>query len=269
MLRLLLALAMVQAPSDDARWGGAAIECVRHAASCRVHAAREFELLPLWFFALELIAHPSWHSHRPAAAAGAGAGAAPAAAAAAAEAVTSLSRAVATAAGTHSATALVLQGSLWDSFGEEPPPPLQQPSMQLAARAFLLLLHHTIEAKAAGTLTTAAPARAAAPTDAAAATATAAAAAAAAAEGGAEGAAAAEGAFDPGVTLCRGSSDRKAEAAALLRCAHQPAFARMGFEPFFGALQAMAEQPAPTRLRAYKAAVVRTLLPMAPYLAGI
>ena len=38
----------------------AAVNCVRAAAACRVHPAREFELLPLWFYVVELLAHPSW-----------------------------------------------------------------------------------------------------------------------------------------------------------------------------------------------------------------
>ena len=34
-----------------------AIRCVRAAAICRVSPAREFELLPLWFYVVELVAH--------------------------------------------------------------------------------------------------------------------------------------------------------------------------------------------------------------------
>ena len=38
-------------------WMPAAIRSVRAAALCRVSPAREFELLPLWFFVVELVAH--------------------------------------------------------------------------------------------------------------------------------------------------------------------------------------------------------------------
>ena len=38
-------------------WMPATIRSVRAAALCRVSPAREFELLPLWFFVVELVAH--------------------------------------------------------------------------------------------------------------------------------------------------------------------------------------------------------------------
>ena len=100
----------------------AATDCVRKAASCRVDPAREFELLPVWFYAVESSAPGAVTRRRGA------------------EAASAFARAVSTAAGTPAA-ALALQGSLWDSFGKEPPPPLQQPAVVLAARALLLFLN--------------------------------------------------------------------------------------------------------------------------------
>lgn len=37
-----------------------AVDAIKFASTCRVPAAREFELLPLWFFVVELVASDSW-----------------------------------------------------------------------------------------------------------------------------------------------------------------------------------------------------------------
>jgi len=127
-----------------------------------------------------------------------------------------------------SASALALQGSLWDSFGKEPPTELQLPAMQLAARALLLFLNHALDAKARGAL----PAGAAA------------------------------------IDFSTGSADLRTQAGTLMRLAQQPPY-RTGFEGFFSAVQTMANRVGPTLLAEWKKEIVRTLLPMAPYLAGL
>ena len=60
----------------------------------------------------------------------------------------------------------------------------------------------------------------------------------------------------------------KAQAAALRRCATQPAY-RQGFEAFFGAMARLLAPGGPVPLSEYRREVVRTLLPMAPYLQGL
>ena len=57
-LRVLFSLQLSLADgSSPTVWMPSAIRCVRAAAVCRVSPAREFELLPLWFFVVELVAH--------------------------------------------------------------------------------------------------------------------------------------------------------------------------------------------------------------------
>ena len=64
-LRYLLSLRIAIADGEGSMtWMPAAIGCVRHAAACRVPAAREFELLPVWFYVVELVAHENWVSER-------------------------------------------------------------------------------------------------------------------------------------------------------------------------------------------------------------
>ena len=60
----------------------------------------------------------------------------------------------------------------------------------------------------------------------------------------------------------------KAQTAALLKAAQTSQF-RSGFEGFFAAITAMASRQGPTPLAEFKREVVRTLLPMAPYLCGL
>ena len=69
---------------------------------------------------------------------------------------------------------------------------------------------------------------------------------------------------DQGVSI----ENYKAQSAALTRCATQPAY-KSGFESFFGAMERMLRQNGPVPLAEYKREVVRTLLPMAPYLQGM
>ena len=223
-LRLLLGLRLAElsSVSSPMEWLPTAVECVRACASCRVHAAREFELVPLWMLVVELVCDDRWLAEYSAAA----------------EAVSAFQRSLATAIGLLSAAELLLHGSLWDSFGKDPPPPLQLPACQLAARAVLAYLALALDAKAAGTLR--AP---------------------------------------PCVVMsCTpGGGKGASELDALLR-AGQPsqyalggsgAYAAKGFEPFFGALQAMAARGDGVALAEFKREVVRTLLPMAPYLCGL
>ena len=212
-LRLALQLQLLDVSGQGPmQWMPTAVDCVRSVASCRVHAAREFELLPLWFLVLELLSDASWLTDYSAAV----------------EAITAFSRAIQTACGTLSAVEMLSQGSLWDSFGKEPPPPLQLPGMQLAARAIVLYLNHALDAKARGMLRTPAA-----------------------------------------VDLSGGTNEAlKAQNTALLRCAQSPSY-RVGFEGFFDAVQSMCARAAPVPLVEFKMEVVRGLLPMAPYLAGL
>ena len=60
----------------------------------------------------------------------------------------------------------------------------------------------------------------------------------------------------------------QAQAAALQRCASQPAYSK-GFENFFGAVSRLLRSGAPVPLAEWRGEVVRTLLPMAPYLLGL
>jgi hypothetical protein len=178
-----------------------------------VHAAREFELLPLWFYVIELVSEDTWLSEYSAGA----------------EALQSFTRAVQTACGTLSASALQQVGSLWDSFGKEPPPPLQLPAMQLAGRAVLLYLNHALDAKARGTLRS-----------------------------------------PPAVDLSStGANDAlKSQTTALLKCLTMPNYAE-GYGPFFTSMLEMSRQGGMLPLAVFKREVVATLLPMAPYLAGL
>ena len=64
------------------------------------------------------------------------------------------------------------------------------------------------------------------------------------------------------------SPELQAQAAALSRCASQPAY-RSGFDSFFGAIARLLASSAPVPLAEYRREVVRTLLPMAPYLQGL
>ena len=56
---LTLQLTMADGCSPSA-WMPMAVRCVRCAAICGVSPPREFELLPLWLFIIELVAHDSW-----------------------------------------------------------------------------------------------------------------------------------------------------------------------------------------------------------------
>jgi len=209
-LRLLLSLQLLRATSEDGRMS-VAIQCVRYCASCRVNPAREFELLPLWFFVIELVMDASWQI----------------CAIDGEEAVTAFSRAVQTAAGMLSVKELVMQGSLWDSFGKEPPPPLQLPAMQLAARAVLLYLGHALDAKARDAV-----------------------------HGGIE------------LSSRAASEEVRAQNGALIKCAQQKEF-HVGFETFFASMQDLCNRAGAIPLAEFKKETVRTLLPMAPYLAGL
>jgi hypothetical protein len=209
-LRLLLSLQLLRATSEDGRMN-VAIQCVRYCASCRVNPAREFELLPLWFFVIELVMDASWQI----------------CAIDGEEAVTAFSRAVQTAAGMLSVKELVMQGSLWDSFGKEPPPPLQLPAMQLAARAVLLYLGHALDAKARDAV-----------------------------HGGIE------------LSSRAASEEVRAQNGALIKCAQQKEF-HVGFETFFASMQDLCNRAGAIPLAEFKKETVRTLLPMAPYLAGL
>ena len=186
-------------------WMPRAIACVRAAAACRVSPAREFELLPLWFFVVELVAHQAWLSEYSAAT----------------EALQSFSRTV------QAASGLLSAATLWESLGAHAPPPLQTGAMQLAARALLLYLNHAVLAKARGAL--ALPVR---------------------------------------VRFGDATPELQAQAAALQRCASQPAYSK-GFENFFGAVSRLLRSGAPVPLAEWRGEVVRTLLPMAPYLLGL
>jgi hypothetical protein len=176
-----------------------------------VNPAREFELLPLWFFVIELVMDASWQI----------------CAIDGEEAVTAFSRAVQTAAGMLSVKELVMQGSLWDSFGKEPPPPLQLPAMQLAARAVLLYLGHALDAKARDAV-----------------------------HGGIE------------LSSRAASEEVRAQNGALIKCAQQKEF-HVGFETFFASMQDLCNRAGAIPLAEFKKETVRTLLPMAPYLAGL
>ena len=70
------------------------------------------------------------------------------------------------------------------------------------------------------------------------------------------------------VRFDEGSPELQAQAAALGRCAAQPAY-RVGFEAFFGTVARLLATRAPVPLAEYRREVVRTLLPMAPYLQGL
>ena len=73
----------------------------------------------------------------------------------------------------------------------------------------------------------------------------------------------------PAVDLSGGHDDGlKAQNTALLRCAQSAAY-RVGYESFFNAVQHMCSRGEPTPLAEFKIVLVRTLLPMAPYLAGL
>ena len=76
------------------------------------------------------------------------------------------------------------------------------------------------------------------------------------------------GAAEIAVEIASGTAELKAEATALLRCAQVAPF-RAGFEDFFASVQGLANRSGPTTLAEWKREVVRTLLPMAPYLAGM
>ena len=216
-LRVLLALQVgsVSPGVGPMQWMPVAIQAVRSCASCRVHPAREFELLPLWFYVIDLIAEQRWLTEYSAGT----------------EAVQSFSRAIQTACGMLSAKDLVLQGSLWDSFGKDPPPLLQQPGMQLAGRAVLLYLNHALDAKARQALQ---PSPAIA------------------------------------VDLTSGANEAlKGQTATLLRCNQNAAF-KAGFEAFFASMQSFSTRHGLlVPLAEFKREVVRTLLPMAPYLCGL
>merc|ERR1719272_137651 len=211
-LRVLLSLQLTLADGSSVTqtsstvWMPAAIRSVRAAALCRVSPAREFELLPLWFFVVELVAHEAWLLEYSAAA----------------EALQSFSKAV------QSASGLIgVAASFWESLGRDAPPPLQTAAMQLAARAALLYLNHAVLAKARGRL-----------------------------------------ALPVTVRFGDASPELQAQAAALSRCASQPAY-RSGFDAFFGAIARLLASSAPVPLAEYRREVVRTLLPMAPYLQGL
>jgi len=229
---------------------------VRDCATCRVHAAREFELLPLWFYVIELVGAPMWAL----------------ADSAAAEAVASFTHSVQMAAGLLSASTLALQGSLWDSFGKEPPPPLQQPAMQLAARAVLLYLAHALDAKEHHSNAMQQPLQTSgmsAPlVDGFAGGDGGGGGGGGGSGGGGGGGGAAAGSVSIDLSSRSARAETRALGTALLRCAQQPAY-RMGFEGFFSSMTMMLSRPAPTPLSEFKKEVVRTLLPMAPYLAGL
>ena len=67
-LRLLVSLSISSVEGESSMTCmPTAISAVRTAAICRAPAAREFELLPLWCFVIELVAHESWLSEYSAA----------------------------------------------------------------------------------------------------------------------------------------------------------------------------------------------------------
>ena len=78
-------------------WMPAAIECVKAAAICRVPPAREFELLPLWFFVVDIVASDGWLADYSAST----------------ESLQAFSKAI------QSACGLIATTSLWETFGRE------------------------------------------------------------------------------------------------------------------------------------------------------
>jgi len=209
-LRLLLSLQLSTLEHESHMvFMPVALDAIKSAATCRVPAAREFELLPLWFYVIEVIASDSWLTEYSAAA----------------DSLQAFSKSVQTACG------LISGASLWDAFGTEAPPPLQSAAMQLAGRALLLYLNHAVLAKQQGALRSIR-------SDAV------------------------------SISFASGPPELKAQTAALLKCAQQTAY-RSGFESFFNGVDALTTQSMPVTLPAFKRHVVRTLLPMAPYLHGL
>lgn len=78
-------------------WMPAAIECVKAAATCRVPPAREFELLPLWFYVVDIVASDGWLADYSASS----------------ESLQAFSKAI------QSASGLIATTSLWETFGRE------------------------------------------------------------------------------------------------------------------------------------------------------
>ena len=168
----------------------------------------------------------------------------------AAEAIANLARSVQAACGLASPAVHTLAATLhaslpWsspaDHAGLPPPPPLCTPAVILAARAFLLFLAHACAGKARGTYSRA-----------------------------------------TGAIVCADhgtSAELRAQAAALRQCAEQPPFRGREFEAFFGFIERFSSEGSdgssgapsapPVSLAEFKAAVVRTLLPGAPFLEGI
>jgi hypothetical protein len=193
------------------QWMPVAVDCVRMCSACRVHAAREFELLPLWCYIVELVCDTRWLLEYSAAM----------------EVLQAFTRSLS--AWTASESPLQAVGTLWDNFGKEPIVQLQQPAMQLAGRAILVYLNHALDAKARGAVPTAAS-----------------------------------------VDLSSGANELlRSQTATLLKAATSSGREFAGFEAFFSSIQAMsAPGHGPTPLADFKRELVRTLLPMAPYLCG-
>lgn len=169
-------------------------------------AAREFELLPLWFWVVEVVSSELWLPNPPAT-----------------EALVAFTKALHFASGAEWRNA-----SLWDSLAKDGdgPQQLQLPGMQLAARAVLLFLGHVMLAKKKGLLQ----------------------------------------ARPLAVRFGSASSELRAQAGALLRCAAQPPFNAQdqGFQGFFSVLELLLRRTPPVTLGVYRKEVVRCLLPMAP-----
>lgn len=69
------------------------------------------------------------------------------------------------------------------------------------------------------------------------------------------------------VNFANATPELRVQSAALIKCNGQSAYTR-GFESFFSLIEALSSSQAPVPLSTYKRELVRTLLPMAPYLSG-
>ena len=202
-LRLLLALQLsLLDDTSSMAWMPAAVAAINAASRCGVPAAREFELLPLWFFVVDLVAHEAYMAEYSAAA----------------DALTAFSRGVQVACGLASPSAATAHVAALQSAG-----------MQLAGRAVLLYLNHAVLAKQHGRLSR-----------------------------------------PPSVAFGASTPELRAQASALLKAPQRGADGRAApHQNFFSVMERMLSSHAPVPLAAYKYEVVRTLLPMAPYLAAL
>ena len=204
-LRLLLALQLsLLDDTSSMAWMPAAVAAISAASRCGVPAAREFELLPLWFSVVDVVAHEAYMAEYSAAA----------------DALTAFSRGVQVACGLASPSAATAHVAALQSAG-----------MQLAGRAVLLYLNHAVLAKQHGRLSR-----------------------------------------PPSVAFGASTPELRAQASALLKAPQRDdggSRAAAPYASFFSTMERMLSSHAPVPLAAYKYEVVRTLLPMAPYLAAL